>query len=54
MVQQIKTPLTGMSYKARLAEQLDKNLPAKSVGSGAVTVVKDELIEKARDELRRG
>lgn len=52
MVQQIKTPLTGMSYRSKLADQLDKNLPASPAGPGGASVVKDDLIEKVRDELR--
>lgn len=54
MVQIANTPLTGMSYRSKLAEQLDRNLPAKPAGPEGVTVVKDDLIEKVRNELRGG
>lgn len=54
MVAQIgKTPLTGMSYRAKLAQQLDGHLPVKRTGPQDGAVVRADLIEKVRDELKQ-
>lgn len=51
MTQQYTTSLTGSTAAARLADRLEKALPAK--GEGQATMVRDSLIRQAVGELRK-